>query len=106
MIAKKDFRLIQGASGKGDIWTITQEKAGNRHPAPFPLELPKRIIESTEADIVLDPFLGSGTTAVAAEFCNRKWIGIDISKEYCDGAWKRIQDAASGAQINFGFKGV
>ena len=47
-------------------------------------------ISSTVGDIILDPFLGSGTTAVACERLGRRWIGIEISKEYCDIAVKRI----------------
>ena len=58
--------------------------------APFPVELAQRCIESTTAGIVLDPFLGSGTTAIAAKACDRDWIGIEISKDYCTTANERI----------------
>jgi DNA modification methylase len=44
--------------------------------------------------LALDPFLGSGTTAVAAELCRRKWIGIDISEDYCDYARDRIAEVS------------
>lgn len=62
------------------------------HPAEKPIDLIKRFIRlsSQENDIVLDPFLGSGTTAVAAKDLNRKYIGYEISKEYCQIAKKRI----------------
>ena len=62
------------------------------HPAEKPVDLIKRFIRlsSQENDIVLDPFLGSGTTAVAAKDLNRKYIGYEISKEYCQIAKKRI----------------
>lgn len=63
------------------------------HPTQKPLELFKRLIEmaSKEGDIVLDPFMGSGTTAIAAELLNRKWVGIDNKKEYIELANKRIE---------------
>ena len=92
LIAKPGFRLRKGASRMGDIWRIAQEH-GNAHPAPFPVELAERCIGSTDARVVLDPFMGSGTTAVAAERQGRSWIGFDISKEYCEMARKRVSAA-------------
>ena len=46
---------------------------------------------SEEKDRLLDPFLGSGTTAIACERLNRKWVGMEISEEYCEIAAKRIE---------------
>lgn len=89
LICKKDFKLAPGANKLGDIWKIPQER-NNPHPAPFPVELAKRCIESTDAEIVLDPFMGSGTTAVAAIQLNRSWIGIEKSEDYCQMAINRI----------------
>lgn len=65
------------------------------HPAVFPLQLAKHHIESwsNEGDTVCDPFMGSGTTAIAAIQTNRKYIGMEISKEYCEIAKKRIASA-------------
>lgn len=60
-----------------------------RAPAPFPLELADRIIRSTTAETVLDPFVGSGTTAIAARNNQREFIGIDISREYIELARSR-----------------
>ena len=91
LIAKPKFRLAAKANAQGDVWRIPQETK-NPHPAPFPVELAQRCIESTTARVVLDPFLGSGTTAVAAETSRREWIGIDISIEYCKFAEERIND--------------
>lgn len=65
LIAKPDFRLAPKANGFGDVWEFTQEMK-NDHPAPFPLGFAMRCVESTTAQIVLDPFMGSGTTAIAA----------------------------------------
>ena len=76
-------------SAVGDVWEIKQEN-DNPHPAPFPVELIDRIIKSTSAKIILDPFMGSGTTAIAAIKNNRNYIGIDISRHYCSMAKKRI----------------
>ena len=67
----------------------------NKHPAPFPLALPLRCIESTSAQIILDPFSGSGTTAVAAKQLGRNYIGIDISPEYCEMAQTRIDGTST-----------
>ena len=91
LIAKPKFRLAAKANAQGDVWRIPQESK-NPHPAPFPVELAQRCISSTNAQIVLDPFMGSGTTAIAAEMSRRQWIGIDISEEYCEFARARIKD--------------
>jgi len=63
------------------------------HPTQKPLLLIKQLLEdySDETNLVLDPFLGSGTTAVACEKLNRRWIGIEISEEYCKIAKERIE---------------
>ena len=90
MIAKPAFKLLEKANVIGDVWSITQDR-GNPHPASFPIELPKRCIESSPGPVVLDPFIGSGTTAIAAMIAGRDWIGIDNSEEYCDMARKRIE---------------
>ncbi len=92
LICKQDFRLSPKANAQGDVWNIPQEK-NNPHPAPFPVELAQRCIRSTNAKIVLDPFMGSGNTAIAAEACDREWIGIDISEDYCKLARDRIHAA-------------
>lgn len=89
MIAKPDFRLAKGANKHGDVWQFAQERK-NPHPAPFPLDLILRVISSTTAETVLDPFMGSGTTALAAQMLERTYTGIEISPEYCDLARQRI----------------
>lgn len=92
MICKPDFKLAPKANALGDVWNIPQE-SNNPHPAPFPVELAQRCIQSTNANIILDPFIGSGTTAIAAESVGCDWIGMDISKEYCKLARERIRAA-------------
>ena len=67
------------------IWTFNAESARRvGHPAPFPIDLPHRLIQlySFTTDIILDPFMGSGTTAIAALKNNRKYIGFEISQDY------------------------
>lgn len=77
------------------IWKMNTESAKRvKHPAPFPLELPHRLINlySYKNDIVLDPFMGSGTTAIAAVRNNRNFIGYDISEEYTKIATERLMN--------------
>lgn len=89
LIAGKDFKLAPKANSYGDVWEFSQEMR-NPHPAPFPLDLAKRVISSTTAQIVLDPFVGSGTTALAAKELERDFIGIDNSPKYCKMAELRV----------------
>ena len=91
LIAKPKFKLALKANAYGDVWDFTQEMR-NDHPAAFPVDLIDRIISSTNAKIILDPFMGSGTTALSAINFKRNYIGIDISPDYCKMAKKRIQD--------------
>lgn len=88
-ISKKDF--IEWTKS---IWTMNAESAKRiGHPAPFPEELPYRLIQlySFKDDIILDPFIGSGTTAVSALKSNRNFIGYDTNKEYVLLAKRRIE---------------
>ena len=80
------------------VWTFPAESATRaKHPAPFPLELPRRLIRllTFTGDIVLDPFVGSGTTAVAAKLQGRAWIGYDTCEEYIDRAHERLLACAN-----------
>jgi len=94
LIAKPDFKLAPKANAMGDIWKIPQEKK-NDHPAPFPVELAARCIDAVGEGPILDPFLGSGTTAIAAEQRGFPWVGIDISAKYCEMAKRRIEKATN-----------
>jgi len=80
------------------IWrfpTISAKSVG--HPAPFPVELPWRLINlySFEGDIVLDPFMGSGTTAIAAIKSKRNYIGYDNQEKYVELALKKIDSVSN-----------
>ena len=78
-----------------DVWDIRAAHAGRiGHPAPFPVELPARLIQlyTYEQDLVLDPFMGSGTTLVAARLANRRAAGYDTAAEYVELARSRLAD--------------
>ena len=96
LIAKPGFRLAPKANHFGDVWEFTQEMR-NPHPAAFPVALIDRIVQSTTAATILDPFVGSGTTAISALNFGRNFIGIDISPEYCELARERIAPAPPDA---------
>ncbi|MDG1087583.1 MAG: site-specific DNA-methyltransferase, partial [Acidimicrobiales bacterium] len=76
-----------------DVWKIAPESARRvQHPAPFPIELPRRLIDlyTYRDDIVIDPFLGSGTTLLAAERTGRRGMGFELDREYADIAIARL----------------
>jgi len=85
---KENIWLYNGGYGKSSL-----DKISFKHPATFPEKLAEdHIISwSNKRDVVLDPMNGSGTTTKVAELLNRNFIGIDISKDYCDIANKRLQ---------------
>ncbi len=77
------------------LWTFNGErKTRIGHPAPFPVELPLRCMKlfSFVGDLVLDPFMGSGSTLLAASQCNRRSVGIEIDFHYCNLAIRRIEE--------------
>lgn len=87
------------------IWTMNAESARRiGHPAPFPEELPLRLIQlySFKGDIILDPFMGSGTTAVAAIKSERKFVGYDINQEYITLAENRLKPLLTQTKLTFG----
>lgn len=86
------------------IWTMNAESARRiGHPAPFPEELPYRLIQlySFKDDVVLDPFMGSGTTAVSALKSERKFIGYDVSQDYIELSEKRLKPFLEQLMIKF-----
>lgn len=93
VLAKENFRLRdKSASGAGDVWYVPQE-ANADHPAPFPLKLPMTALETTKAGTVFDPFMGSGTTGVAAVKLGRPFVGIELDEGYFNVACERIRKA-------------
>lgn len=81
-----------------NIWDVNPHRQRGGHPAPFPVSLAQDHIVSwsNKGDVVLDPFGGSGTTAIAAENAGRRWICIERDQEYAEKAMARIRDHVSG----------
>jgi modification methylase len=76
------------------VWQMPPESAKRvGHPAPFPVALPRRFIElyTFADDLVLDPFIGSGTTAIAAVETGRHYVGYDTERTYLSAAWHRVR---------------
>jgi site-specific DNA-methyltransferase (adenine-specific) len=92
--ASDQWKWNQASVGDGTIWRIAREQ-NKEHPVEYPTELPVRCIRAATDldDLILDPFMGSGTTGVAAVKLGRKFIGIEIEPKYFDIACKRIQAA-------------
>jgi len=87
-----------------NVLHMATECYNQQHSATFPEELPEWFIKlfTRPGDVVLDPFNGSGTTCVAANSLNRKYLGIDLSEEYCRIAINRLQEKANkrGGKFN------
>lgn len=94
--AKSNSKIIPKLGQRFNIWDIPQQRqwGENRHPAPFPESIARDHILSwsNAGDVILDPFMGSGTTAKMALLCDRNYIGFEISKEYTDMAINRLKD--------------
>ena len=93
--------------GYRQVWNIPSVRINDIHSAMFPIELASRVVRlySDPGDIVLDPFIGSGTTAIAAKLSGRHYIGIDKLKKYVDIATKNIK-AKTVVQVNFWGKSI
>lgn len=97
-------RLSGNPLGKNpsDVWEIPNVKANHIektcHPCQFPVAIPQRLIKAltSENDLILDPFMGVGTTAVAALLENRRFAGSELDRNYYDIAVKRIRDTLNG----------
>ena len=101
IIAKDDWRLkSKGASGVGDVWQITQEN-GTEHPCAFPIELPLKILETINAEIICDPFAGSGTVGAACVRANRRFVLCELNPEYCAIAKARIDRELAQPRLPF-----
>lgn len=96
---RSDISAEEFMSSTLDVWYIQAESARRvGHPAPFPIELASRLIKlySYVGDVVLDPFVGSGTTLVAAEAAGRRWVGYDLDAGYVAAAAARVARAVQG----------
>jgi site-specific DNA-methyltransferase (adenine-specific) len=95
------FKWNQNCAKYLSIWDI-QPSPKNGHPAPFPIEIPRRLILAftSEGDLVLDPYCGSGTTCLAAKQLNRFYIGIEREEEYVMLANKRIKSLTTLSQCS------
>ena len=100
----KGFKWNKDFAKYLSIWKINPSSK-EHHPASFPLEIPERCIKSfTESgDIVLDPFMGSGTTGVACANLNRDFIGIEMDEDYFNIAQTRIEEAVKSNSQLYGF---
>ncbi|MGO9294587.1 MAG: DNA-methyltransferase [Streptosporangiaceae bacterium] len=95
--------IYESADKLTDVWCLPTATGQNGHGAEFPLALPGRCIALTSrvGDLVLDPFVGSGTTAVAAVALGRRCLGFDISEKYIDVAVQRLEAATRQGQLIF-----
>jgi len=104
-----DITKSEFISWTNGIWSFNGEsKKKIGHPAPYPIELPYRCIKlfSFVNDTVLDPFLGSGTTIIAASILNRTGIGIEIDLKYCDISERRLQSSSALSQKSLTIEGI
>ena len=92
--------------GSRGVWNFPSVRANDDHEAKFPIELPRRVIRmlSEPGDLVLDPFIGSGTTALAAIECGRSYLGIELQASYVEKA--NAACARAQAAANFGAPNV
>jgi len=104
-ILKKGFTIIKihGNSIRKDIIESNVETIkGNIHPAVYPEYVIQELIKllTKDGDVILDPFMGSGTTGIAAKKLKRNYIGIEINQEYIEYAEKRIKNIPENLEIN------
>jgi len=92
-LVKNKTTIINNIENLSDVWRVvpTNKRKDVGHIAVMPIEIARRIINSTNYKNILDPFCGSGTTGIACKILNRNFIGIDISEEYCKIAEARIK---------------
>ena len=90
----KTFRNALDSSYIGEVWVIPPERQ-KKHPAPFPEQLVRNCILLTteENDTILDPFMGSGTTALVSQSLNRRWLGFEIDEKYAKIAEDRLNSS-------------
>lgn len=94
----EDLRYVHNLDANhNNVWKSTGRNNGKQHPTQKPIDLMERIVKtsSKEGGIILDPFIGSGTTAIACINTNRNYIGFELDKHYCDIANERIRKAVA-----------
>jgi site-specific DNA-methyltransferase (adenine-specific) len=96
----KVFRDAVNPEYRGEVWIINPERQ-KQHPAPFPPQLVRNCIQlsTEEGDLVLDPFMGSGTTALVSQELNRKWIGFEIDEKYSHITKERVSTSVPPEQL-------
>lgn len=96
LLARPEFRLrSRSHSSASDVWDINPVHGDTGHPCPFPLALPAKAIDTAQVNgLVVDPFMGSGTTLRAAKDAGLRAVGIDKSERYCEMAVERLAQGA------------
>jgi DNA modification methylase len=103
IFAKPEFRLkSKGDSGCGDVWDIPAAMRIDGHPAPFPVELPRRAIETVGPRLVYEPYSGSGTTLCASEQCGVPCFGVELSAAYVAVALERLSEMGLSPNLQNG----
>ena len=91
-------RQLEQGRNKRSVWSITTKGYSGSHAATYPRELIRSPIDAMcpEGGVILDPFMGAGTTAIEAEAQGKYWIGIELNEEYYEDAIRRIKDERTG----------
>lgn len=92
LVKNRHYRYDTAAAPRDDVWHLPASRGAGTHAASYPVDLPQRCIAATRPDggLVLDPFSGSGTTALAAQRLHRRYLGIDLRADYHDLALERL----------------
>jgi DNA modification methylase len=104
LVYGKDPYLANGMGCRMDVIVDAKTPDKNGHPCPKPITMWKKLIlrgSALKTDLVYDPFMGSGTTAIACEYIGRNWVGSEQSKIYCDIAKKRLHNFRTQGILEF-----
>lgn len=105
---KNDIQPQEFMKWTRNTWFFPTENHIAEHPAPYPIELPRRLIKlhTWPGETVLDPFCGRGSTMMAAEILGRNWIGIDNSAKYCEISRKNVEKYQFQSKLSFDAEGA